>query len=82
MSLTTVLMLNLVLDALIFGLLALVMRTPFLLDRLTRPALAGSRRPARTRPRGAALRIVRSQLAPADRTEPGPAVRARVPPAA
>ena len=36
MSLTAVLILNFLLDALIFGLLALVMRTPFLLGRRTR----------------------------------------------
>jgi hypothetical protein len=45
MSLTSVLVLNIFLDVLIFGLLALVMRTPFLLDRRTRPAL-GLTRPA------------------------------------
>jgi hypothetical protein len=38
MSLTTVLVLNALLAALIFGLLAQVMRTPFLLDRRRRPA--------------------------------------------
>ena len=43
MSLTAVLVLNVFLDVLIFGLLALVVRTPFLLDRRMRPALRLSR---------------------------------------
>jgi hypothetical protein len=67
MSLTTVLVLNLFLDVLIFGLLALVMRTPFLLERRTRPA-PGLSRPA-TGARAshrATARIVGAELARAD----------------
>ena len=68
MSLTTVLVLNVFLDILIFGLLALVMRTPFLLGRRTRLAVGFSRPAAEARASGQArARIVDSGLARARR---------------
>ena len=76
MSLTAVLVLNVLLDALIFGLLALVMRTPLLLDRRRRPAQGLSRPAAGARAsRQATGRIVDSRLAPAAREVPGATLR-------